>query len=272
MNRKAWTPKQPRWALATLVLAFLAFLAYALTLIGRPLDPARGTGLVFGILATVLFIVEAVYPLRRKLLSKPLGNATRWIQLHVWGGLLAALFVFMHEGFRKPGGTMGWLLFLLTIWVTLTGLVGVVLQKWVPLALARDLTVEALFERIPDLVARLPLEADKLVDGASEVLVGFYRKEVRPALAGVDPQWSYLIDLRGGRDRRLLSFARITQFVKEDERARLEDLRILFVEKLELDAHYTAQRALRGWTALHVPPAIVLLALLFVHIGAFFLY
>lgn len=272
MNRKAWMPKQPPWAVAALVLVAIALFAYVATTIGRPLDPARGAGLVFGIVASVLFVVEALYPLRRKLLSKPLGNARRWIQLHVWGGLMAALFVLMHEGFRAPGGIMGWLLYVLTLWVTFTGIVGVFLQKWLPLALARDLTVEALFERIPELVARLPLEADKLVEGTSEVLLGFYQKEVRPALVGVDPQWSYLIDLRGGRDRRLLSFARITQFVKEDERTRLEDLRTLFVEKLELDAHYTAQRALRGWTVMHVPPAIVLLALLFVHIGAFFLY
>lgn len=272
MQRKLWMPKQPRWAQATLAIGAAAFLSYLAATWRRPLDPARGAGLVFGIAAAVIFIVEALYPARRKLLSRPLGDAQRWIQLHIWMGSLAALLVLLHCGFRRPGGTMGWLLLSLTIWVTLSGLLGVFLQKFFPAALAQGLSVEALFERIPELVARLPGEADKLVEGTSDVLTGFYLSEVRPMLAGVSPSWGYLTDLRGGREKRLQTFTRIAPFVSAEERERLEDLKTLFVEKLELDAQFSVQRTLRTWTVLHVPPAALLLGLLVIHVAAFLLY
>jgi len=271
-KKQLWKPKQPAWATACAVACLASFVVYGASAMVKQPEPGRGMGLWFGILATVLFVVESVYPARRKLLAKPLGNARQWIQLHVWGGLVACLFVLMHSAFRKPGGTMGWLLFLLTLWVTVSGLLGVFVQKYYPAALARNLTVEALFDRIPELVARLPEEADKLLEGASDVLAGFYQSEVRPVLAGVAPSWSYLTDVRGGRDERLQPFARIVQFLPEEERGKLDDLKTIYVEKLELDAHYSVQRALRAWTLLHVPPAAALLGLTVIHIATFFLY
>jgi hypothetical protein len=78
--------------------------------------------------------------------------------------------------------------------------------------------------------------------------------------------------VRGGRDRRLLSFARISNFLAEDERPKLEDLKTIFIEKLELDAQYSVQRALRMWTLLHVPPAALLLGLVIIHIAVVLLY
>ena len=272
MRRDPWKPKQPRWALFTAIAAGAAVVVYGAAGLMRPPEPGRGAGLWFGVVATVLFAVEAAYPARRKLLAKPLGNARQWIQSHIWLGLLAALFVLIHEGFRKPGGTIGWLLLLLTIWVTVSGLIGVFVQKYYPRALARNLSVEALFERIPELVARLPLEAEKLIEGGSEVLLGFYRSEIAPALAGIAPSWSYLADVRGGRDERLLAFTRIVPFLPEEERPKLEDLKTIYVEKLELDAHYSVQKAMRAWTLLHVPPAALLLGLTIVHVVTFFLY
>ena len=258
--------------MATAAIAVLSLAVYVVLDLNRPIRPGRGPGLWFGIIAAVLFVLESLYPLRKKLLSRPFGSAQRWLQLHIWGGWLAALFVLIHSDFRRPGGTIGWLLLLLTIWVTLSGFLGVVLQKYGPVALSQNLTVEALFERIPELVSRLSAEGDQLAEGGSEVLQGFYQSEVRPSLMGVDPSWSYLTDLRGGREQKLLPFTRMGPFVPEDERSRLEDMKTIFVEKLELDASYSVQRALRGWTVLHVPPAILLIALLLVHIGAFLLY
>jgi hypothetical protein len=46
----------------------------------------------------------------------------------------------------------------------------------------------------------------------------------------------------------------------------------LFTEKVELDAHYSLQGMLRGWLALHVPPAGALLGLLVVHVFGWLWY
>ena len=55
-------------------------------------------------------------------------------------------------------------------------------------------------------------------------------------------------------------------FLSDPERARLAGLQAILTEKLELDVHYSLQRLLRRWIAIHMVPAILLLALLTVHI------
>ena len=147
-----------------------------------------------------------------------------------------------------------------------SGLAGVWLQKWVPAMMASGLSVEALLERIPELIEKLRGEAAALIQGSSEMLDRFYREDVEPALAGVDASWDYLVDVRGGRERRLEPFIRLTPFLAEAERPKLEDLKVIFSEKLELDAQYSLQRILRGWVVFHVPPSVLLFGLMLFHV------
>jgi hypothetical protein len=259
-------PKKPLWFVGSLVVGGIAIVVRFVVVARRPWDPARTAGLVFGIAASLLYLIDLLYPIRRRLLSMPLGNAQRWIQLHIYGGSLAFLFVLIHEGFRWPSGAMGWLLLILSLWATLSGLAGVWLQKWIPALLAGGLQVEALLERIPELVERLLAEADSLIAGSSEMLERFYAEDVRPALAGVEVSWNYLTDVRSGRERRLEPFSRMARFLAEEERSRLEDLKTVYTEKLELDAQYSVQRILRLWVAIHVPPCVLLFGLMLFHI------
>jgi hypothetical protein len=182
--------------------------------------------------------------------------------------------VLAHTGFTRPHGWFGWALLLLSFWVTATGLLGVFLQKWIPSALSQGLRVEALFERIPSLVEKLRDEADELMEGVSEGLENFYRREVREPLSRLSPSWGYVLDVRAGRDRALEPFQRMRQFVAPEEKDKVEDLMALYTEKLELDAQHRMQGVLRGWLTwtLHVPAAGLLLGLLAVHILTWVLY
>jgi hypothetical protein len=261
-------PKRRDWFVASGAVAAAAWLGYVVASWWWPWAPGQWGGLTFGTLASVLFLVDALYPLRRRLLARPLGTAQHWVQLHIYGGLLACLFVFLHIGFRQPGGQFGWWLLGLTVWSTASGLVGVWLQKWIPILISRNLSVEALYERIPELVARLQEEADRVAEGSSEILARAYSAEIRPQLATVTPSWSFLADIRGGRERRLAPFQHVQQFLDQGERQRFEDLQAILTEKTELDAHYSLQRVLRVWLVIHVPPAMLLLALAAVHIAA----
>ena len=65
------------------------------------------------------------------------------------------LCVFIHVGFAWPRGAMGWWLLGLSMWTTIDGLVGVMLQKWIPMVVAGTLRVEALAARIPEMTSRL---------------------------------------------------------------------------------------------------------------------
>ena len=259
-------PKKPAWFIASVVIGGASLLVYAGLSIRRPWSPGHGASLVFGAVAGLLVLVQALYPARRRLFGFPFGNSQRWTQFHIYGGALAFLYILIHEGFRWPSGTMGWLLLVLAFWTTASGLAGVWLQKWVPVVMASGLSVEALFERIPELIEQLQQEAASLVEGSSEMLERFYREDVQPALAGVSPSLDFLVDVRGGRERRLAPFVRMTPFLEEQERPRLEDLKTIFTEKLELDAQYSLQKILRTWSVIHVPPSILLLGLILFHV------
>jgi hypothetical protein len=246
-------------------------LVYAVGVLLHPWSPKRGLGLVFGIVAALIFVFEMAYPYRRSR-ARPLGTARRWLQAHIYLGLLALLAVIMHAGFHLPRGAMGWALFLLSLWTVLSGLVGVWLQKWLPSVMSESLRVEALYERIPALVAHLLKEADELVANGSEMLERFYQTEVRSRLATVEPSWSYLLDVRAGRERALEPFRRMSSFVEPAEKEIVNDLMTIRMEKMDLDVHYSLQGILRRWLILHAPPAAVLMALLVIHILSWILY
>jgi hypothetical protein len=264
-------PKQPRNLALTLLGAALMGLAFLAGSLAAPWSPSRGAGLAFGFLALGIFLAEMAYPARRPR-ARPLGTAMRWLQAHIYLGLLGLLAVLFHSGLRWPHGTQGWALLVLSAWTTFSGLLGVWLQKWVPLALAEGLRVEALYERIPALAAGLRVEADALMAGAGDVLERFYRVEVRPDLDPVSPSWAYLLDVRSGRERALEPFRRLARFVDAADRERIDDLTDIYTEKLELDAQSALQRVLRSWPWLHVPAAGALLGLLAVHVLAWVWY
>jgi len=258
-------PKQPRNFHATLGVSAALLLVYAAAGYLGPWSPKRGLGLAFGIFAALAFVFEMSYPTRRPA-ARPLFTAQNWIQAHVYLGLLALLAVVIHAGLSWPRGGFGWWLFLLSVWTTLTGLLGVWLQKWIPAALAEGLQVEALYERIPGLVERLVAEADALMAEASDVLDRFYRTEVRDRLARLAPSWGFLLDVRGGRERALEPLRRMVGFSQAEEKGKVEDLMSIYVEKMELDAQYSLQRILRQWLWLHVPAAGLLMGLLVIHV------
>ena len=267
----ALRPKQPGNLLFAAAAAVAMLAAYALAAWLAPWSPKRGLGLVSGTVAALVFVFEMAYPYRRSR-ARPLGTARRWLQAHVYLGALAFLAVLIHAGFHLPGGAMGWALLLLSAWTTASGLVGVWLQKWLPVVMAEGLKVEALYERIPSLVDHLAKEADALVADASDMLERFYVTEVRGRLAAVEPSWTYLVDVRAGRERVLEPFRRMSSYVDPAEKEIVNDLMTIRMEKMDLDVHYTLQGILRRWLVLHVPPAALLMALLAVHILSWALY
>jgi hypothetical protein len=237
-----------------------------------PWRPGRAGGLAFGIAAALLFLNAALYPARRRLRTWPWGTSQHWLQLHVYGSVLAAWFVLLHTGFRLPAGQFGWWLWSLSLWTSASGVAGVVIQKWIPAALARSVRTEAIYERIPELVARLRAKAEALVEGAPDALAQLYGGEIKPMLATSSPRWSYVVAARVDGATPLTALRSLREFVGDDQRERLDGLETIVREKLELDVQASAQRVLRGWLVIHVPPAMLLMALLAVHIIAVLLY
>lgn len=268
-QRLAW-----RWGFALLVLALLLFyLLSVLTWSGHPgggLRPGSNLGVALGIAATALLLATALYGLRRRAMGLAtrlhLGRAQTWLRLHVYGGGVFLLLMLMHSGFHLPSGTLSWSLWLLSLWLVLSGLGGLLLQTWLPRVLSSGLRTEVNYERIPELVGELGRRAEEVAAACGEPVRIFYGRTLAPALSA--PHWdvAFLLGITAASRARLEALHSLHSLSPAEDRPRIEELADVYRTKVEVDVHYTLQRVLRGWLYAHVPPALLLLALVALHI------
>jgi len=128
--------------------------------------------------------------------------------------------------------------------------------------------VEAIYERIPELIRALVGEADALMQGAPDMLARAYAGEIRPVLDGPRTSVKWLTGAAPGTLAASGSLDRLRPFASGAERERLDDLATILQDKADLDAQLSLQGLLRGWLVLHVPPAMLLIGLLAVHVAA----
>lgn len=265
-----------RWALGFAVAAALAVLAFAANLVFGEVSPASPWGLTYGAAAAALVVAAAGYGARRRamrLVSRlGLGRAQSWLRFHTYGGSLFLLLALMHSGFRVPSGTVTWWLWALSLWTVGTGWLGAGLQKWIPRVLGSGLAVEVLYERIPELVAEIRTKAEALASAATEPVQSLYARRVAPALAGPSRRFIYYLDITGGREEQLKEIDYLRRFLSPEEKEKLDELERLYQAKLEIDAHYTLQPALRWWLWLHLPAAVVLPVFLALHLFSVWYY
>ncbi|MEM7051186.1 MAG: hypothetical protein AAF604_16070 [Acidobacteriota bacterium] len=276
------TPRQRRqalarrWRRAFVVATAICLAAYAVNALFFELSPANVWGLTYGIAAAVLLVATALYSARRRFPRSVsrwrLGSARAWLYGHLYGGTLFLLLMLMHSGFSVPGGAVTWWLWALSLWTVASGLVGLALQQWIPRVLGSGLEVEALYERIPDLVADLRARADHLAAECAEPIQALYGQRLAPALAGPQPRLRYYLDITGGRRGALRELDLLHRLLPPDEQDKLAELTEMYRTKLQLDAQYTLQKGLRGWLWLHVPVSLVVLILLVIHVIAVWYY
>jgi hypothetical protein len=268
--------QRPAWLVGFLGVAALALALYAVGGGLTEITPGSAWGRGWGLGAAVLFAALLALGARRRL---PLGapgwlgrdRAQAWVQFHVYGGALFGLFLLFHTGGQRPRGVVLTLLWAASWWVVASGLVGVVLRKWLPRVMASGLATEVLYERIPELAAEIEMRVKKLGSGASPPVADYCRR-VLPGLGRPRRRWRFLIDPGAGQARIRSEIAFLRPLVPETEREQVDELGELLVTRLELDAHWTLQGLLRGWLRLHLPVAFGAAALLVVHLVTLGLY
>jgi hypothetical protein len=260
------------WAIAwTASLAFCGLVLVA-NAVWSTVDPATTWGLAYGIAAAVLLVVTCVYSMRRRLPRRGPFAAHTWLRIHVFCGVFFVLLVLMHSGFRLPAGPLGTALWVLTLWTAFSGAVGLLIQWWIPRALSSGLATEVHYDRIPALVANITERAEQLAAQSSEAVRRYYQDTLASLMGGPQPKLIYFVDVTGGIQTRVRDFEYLRRFADEDEGRRISELRDLLGAKLEADAHYTLQRALRWWVYGHVPLVGLLLVLVAVHVAAILYY
>lgn len=268
--------QSPKWFTAFSVGFILCLLAYFLNVVLTEVHPYSVWGITYGSLALGFLIGATSYGIRRRVVRFTkkfgIGKKHSWLQFHMYGGTLFLLLVLMHSGFRVPTGSLTWWLWFSSIWVTVSGLIGVLLQKWIPKILTSGISTEINYARIPQLIQEIRDQAESLVQSCGDLVNDFYKKNLAFSLTGPQLRLIYYIDITGGIQSRTKQLNYLRRFLSGEEKEKLAQLENMYKTKLEIDAHYTLQKALRWWLYLHLPVSIVLVILVALHLFTILYY
>lgn len=153
------------WLMGCGTAGFVCTIAYILYSFNVPHGPRGGTtmGLAFGILGTGIIIFEALLSLRKRYPASPFGRVQSWLRAHLYLGMLSMLLILFHTGFHWGRG-LAWVLMWMMALVGVSGVVGAILQAYIPRRMRELVTRETLFDQIPRMVRQLRQEADERVE------------------------------------------------------------------------------------------------------------
>jgi hypothetical protein len=227
--------------------------------------PGGSTGRLLGTVGAALMVLMLAYSLRKRVPAlRRLGPLARWLDVHIYFGVVGPLLVILHSSFKVQG------LVALSFWsmmaVALSGVLGRYLYLQIPRTRAGDeMTLGELEAQDRALTARLRFEFG-LGDGALQRLAAACAPPaVHGGLAGA------LLGLLAegvSRRRRLRAFARgcrqvppglWRQFESTLRQKAIAQRRLVFWERLH--------QAFRYWHVVHKPFAIVMYLFMVVHVG-----
>ncbi len=259
------------------LLIFAAAVVVCLTLaaidgLTAQLGPSGPWRIGYGIAAAAMLVSVFAYSMRRRSPRRGPGRASSWLQFHTYGGAFFLLLVLTHSGFRLPHGILAWAMWTLSLWIVASGLLGLLVQRWIPRLLTSGLSTEANYERIPELVEAIRQEAESLAQAAGGSIQHHYAASLSPLMARPRTRPIFFMDITGGIQPTLRQLEHLGGFLESGDKRVLDRLTALFKTKTELDAHYTLQKALRWWLFLHVPLSLILIVLVGFHIAAVLYY
>jgi hypothetical protein len=172
------------WIFGTTAAALAATLFYSIYAAASPNGPRGGSipGLIFAFTGTGLIVFECLLSARKRYPASPFGRVHTWLRAHVWLGLLSLLLICFHAGWRWGQGLETVLMWLYLI-ITLSGILGLVLQRYLPQRITEQIPRETIYEQIPFVVRHLRIDADERVEFVTADL-GVKDEETEQEIAG----------------------------------------------------------------------------------------
>lgn len=230
------------------------------------LRPSGGAGLIFGVFATTLFVLNLGYLIRKRLISiRWLGTLRTWMSLHVLTGIVGGTVIVLHTAF-VPSSALAILALVALVITVVTGIVGRYIYAKVPRSLeGRELEVEQVRDRLH--ACRHQLED-------AGVSAEWLRPRERPLGEGLSR--SLMTRLRivlCGNHQSRQDYRRLRRNILSSPELRPSARRILplaraFFRHQHWLARYNELRGLlASWRFFHRWLAIVMLAVMAFHIG-----
>jgi len=290
------------WFIGTMAGVLVAAVIYVPYTLTSPEGANGGTavGLVYGSLASACMLFAGLLGARKKVPIWRIGRAQTWMRGHLWLGFVSFPLILFHSGFRFGIGLTRALMWLLVV-VFASGIVGAILQHFMPRLTTERIPLETIYEQIGRVRLQLVAEAQTVIDEVSAALAGnvsqataqqraasasagimggvtvasglqvdegasaqlqeFFRREMQPYVANGGSRGMPLAD----RSRSQSMFQQLRLLLPPNLHPAIEDLENICEEKRELDRQVQYHRILHGWLLVHIPASYALLLLGAVH-------
>jgi hypothetical protein len=258
------------WAITVFIVVIVSLIGYLLYATSQPGGPRGGTaiGLTFGIAGYAMMLFEGLLGARKKVPVWRLGRTQTWMRGHLWVGLLTLPLILFHAGFAFRGpltAVLMWMFFA----VYLSGIVGAILQHYLPSLITSRVPLETIYEEIPHIRRQLRDEADLLVENLGDEAehddkVRFreaYQSNIRPFLEAPQLTGAALAD----EQKSALVFESLFRTVPLVLHPVLTDIQNICDEERQLIRQRKIYHWLHVWLLVHVPLSIALLVLGGVH-------
>ncbi len=235
----------------------------------RILRPAGFLGHGFGILGSAMMLLMLLYSVRKRTkLFGEWGSLNRWLDIHIYFGIMGPLFIILHTAFKVQG------LVAVSFWsmiaVATSGIVGRYLYLQIPRnRLGEELNLKDIQEMNDrfsrELQEELKLPEHQLLKmqefSAAQIninqnvfllLISMFFQDLMAPLERVRLKWRYTRDFH-------LSGTHLQHVVVLTQRKIKLQRRILALEKVEQLFHY--------WHVFHKPFAFIMYFIMIVHVG-----
>jgi hypothetical protein len=285
------------WIAASAVVTVGLAVAYAASVAGRPAGASGGSwpGLAFGIAGTACMVLAGLLSARKRVRTWRIGSAQAWMRVHIWLGLIAVPCIWFHSGFAL-GGALTRLIMALFYVVIASGIVGLILQQFIPAAMTRRVPLETIHGQIEHVVGGLAVDAYEvtasivgpIAEAADEqgclaaeeerakLQPGYWKQIARlrpaeaPAADAAELRAFYLAAvrpyLRDAHRKVAPDFRGLMLRAPEEWRAKLDRLQAICEEARQLAAQQRLHRALHAWLFAHAPLSLALFVLVAFHI------
>lgn len=258
--------KQSLWV-SFLLLTLLVLLIYgSWWMDGGLKDLAIYSGWTLAALSLFL----ALYNLRKKVASLPVGRAWYWRRLHSFAGWLTVVVFLIHAGPTPPVGALHLLMWCLYLVVLLSGVAGLWFSLLLPPRIAQG-GERLQFDRISHLRKSQYRRAEKAVleasrDEIGEPLQEFYTLYLRDYLGGSRELFRHCIGNAKTSENLLQELRNIGRYIQDSSHNYISELEDIIHTKHELDRQYALQLLLRKWTYVHVGSNYVSWIMISIHI------
>ena len=216
-----------------------------------------------GYAALGFLLLAMLLILRKKLKAHYPGPSRHWLPVHVYAGLLFALFSLLHTG-ASYSSLFGGLLFWSGLITVVSGLWGHLVRRKLPVLMRSRVARPSLLSRLDELIE---LRQNQVMELAGRT-PGAVETFARDLLPDYYRRWNTRsgVFMAHGRATLEQSYKRLAKDLNEDQKRLVNEMEVTTGEIYQLFYQKAADFILQAWLFVHLPFALALLSLVLAHL------